>query len=201
MDANDNNSAKSVAELEIEQREKAASNQRVLAVGEMMSDPSVSEIHKDVACLLVLESMMTEHMKSPAFKEHTDKWTKIQTAMMESLKFGGSTVEIYDPQTDGLSGAFLEYVTGIYEVEIDVEDADSLDDIACFVVKVYKSRGSRKRSGRESKNEKDEDESGSIALIADGCVKNIEAAQRVCQLLKDGNEEHALALLKDFDEL
>ena len=179
--------------------EKSAADLQILRAGEMMSDPTVSEEDKNKAALLIMFDQSDKFKKSDDFQKFSAEWAEVQIPLMTALRFEGSIVKTYNPHIDNLSGAYLEYVTGSYIINIDAEDAQSMDEIdnmGYLAIKIFKDNHSKSVENGESQTDGD-----MIELIADGCILNIEVGKQICQTLKEGDEATAISLIKTYHQL
>ena len=181
-----------LAELEMEKRPTAASDQVVLAAWDTLNDPMVSEPEKNLASLLAVATMIGEHMQSDKFKQSCLRWGEVQRPLMEALKFPGAAVDVYTHENDGMGGAFLKFSSPPYLVKIDAEDASSLTELRgreYLTVVIYREL------------EHAEDPEDRLVCLVDGCVRNIREAERVCRLLESKSEEAACAIIKNYSQI
>lgn len=94
--------------------------------GEILSDPNVSEEKKNTFSMLVAMLSMREYRPPDSW---VGEWHRKQSAILEELKHlvPGSVVKLYNPDEDGQSGAYLEVDLERYQVIIDVEDVETME--------------------------------------------------------------------------
>lgn len=201
MERSENNDAeKPVAQLELEAREAGRKNKVISDAMNFILDPDIPESTKNPMSVLAIDSVIREHMKTDSFKKFSEDWVVAQTPIMEALKFEGCTIERYDPHADSVSGVYLKFLTGPYEVVIDAEDSRSMDEVkkrGYLSIKIYKTYRDTKDGEKEEGGESED----VLDLIADDCVRNIQDVERVCRLLQNGKEDEALSIIRPYRDL
>lgn len=115
--------------------------------------------------------------------EEYERWKKLQTPIMESLKFEGTEVKARDFE-DSLWGCYLEWKCPRFLVEIDVEDVESIEEVDFFRVDI------------EDLALLELDPEGGEGAYTSGYTQDIETVKKVCYHLSRGEKDTALSLLE-----